>query len=85
MDKIRGLSNAPWGTSAFGRQEEVEDPAKETEKEHPTRAERKRTTYFGGGGKERGVLPNTSETLSAVFSRREGHGSYFGLITRVCV
>ena len=50
MDKIRGLSNAPWGTSAFGRQEEVEDPAKETEKEHPTRAERKRTTYFGAGG-----------------------------------
>ena len=45
MNKIRGLSNEPWGISTFRGQEEVEDPVKETEKEHPLKAEIKSTKY----------------------------------------
>ena len=33
VNKIRGLSNEPWGISTFRGQEEVEDPVKDTEKE----------------------------------------------------
>ena len=46
VNKIRGLSNEPWGISTFRGQVEVEDPVKETEKEHPLKAEIKSTKYI---------------------------------------